>query len=53
MFKEEQHNTIGVPTYRQPLLQAMKVFLLAPFFRRLQNGEKNAGHYPIPFYKPF
>jgi hypothetical protein len=53
MFKQEQHYNTGAPTYRQPLLQAMKVFLMAPFFRRPQNSEKNAGPGPLPYSRPF
>ena len=35
-------NNQCAPTYRQALEKAMKLFLMAPFFQRLQN-EKNDG----------
>lgn len=53
MFEQEQRYNIGAPTYRQPLLQAMKVFLMAPFFRRPKFSAENAGPGSSRCFKPF
>lgn len=53
MFTEEQPNRVGVPTYRQPLRQAMEVFLMAPFFLCSAKNARDAGPYRGSFIKRF
>lgn len=49
MFKEE-HRDIGAPTFQLALMQAMKTFLMAPFFRTNANYAGTKGLPPSKLF---